>query len=550
MINPAEVHDQLQNIHRNRNLYIWVPNSLLILSSTYFHRNEFLQGDLWWIALGCVLLAVGMRAFLFQRYFEEWKKNRLSAHVLNYSSLVMLTGGWMLHFWAVRLIYGGESTELSHTMIFVAGLIAGANVSLSVHRPSFVLYVTVMCLVPICSFLTDGSQDNNYVVFFILVFYFFNLYNVQTAFQQLKRSVENEILARTEKERQANLIDTVPGFVGMVNDKGIFTMANHTTLTAYPGIIGKKLGEVDPNNNWEKSIIDFMQSDRNSVVSEEKSIMNGKTIHALMNLQKVAEGVIIVSLMTNELVEAREQLREQEAKAQYSARLASLGEVAAGIAHEINNPLTIIQGSSSILSKIVSQEPVDKEMLKTLTSKIINTTERITKIVKSLKNLSRKGDNDPVSLVELNKIIEQCLDVTRERLNHLEIRFIVPDFKQPAYFKGRDVQISQVMVNLISNSVDAVKSLEERWIKITYEVTAEHLVILISDSGRGIGEHIRTRIMEPFFTTKDVNQGTGLGLSISKSIIESHGGTLVYDDQAANTTFRISLPLPDNATLE
>ena len=167
----------------------------------------------------------------------------------------------------------------------------------------------------------------------------------------------------------------------------------------------------------------------------------------------------------------------------------------------LNNPLTIIQGSSSIISKVVDQEPLDKEMLKALTGKIISTTERITKIVKSLKNLSRKGDNDPITDVDLQNIIDQCLGITGQRITHQEIQLILPEFSEPIYFKSREVQISQAIVNLLANAVDAVKPLSERWIKLSYKTTDNELIISIIDSG-GIPETVRARIMEPLLPLK------------------------------------------------
>ena len=177
-----------------------------------------------------------------------------------------------------------------------------------------------------------------------------------------------------------------------------------------------------------------------------------------------------------------------------------------------------------------------------LTDKIIKTTDRISRTIKSLKSLSRKGDNDPLAEVNFEQLLETCLDICRQRFTHHQIELILPTCSKVTTFLAREVQLSQVLVNLLGNAIDAVKLLDERWVKIDYKQTEKNFEIVVTDSGKGIPPEIVAKIMDPFFTTKDVNQGTGLGLSISKTIIEDHGGELTYVSEAANTTFRISLP--------
>ena len=107
----------------------------------------------------------------------------------------------------------------------------------------------------------------------------------------------------------------------------------------------------------------------------------------------------------------------------------------------------------------------------------------------------------------------------------------------------KPTQLSQVFMNLINNSIDAIENLPDPWIKIESEVTPDqYIMIRFTDSGNGIPHHIVEKIMQPFFTTKEIGKGTGLGLSISKGIIEEHKGQFSYDENALNTTFEIKIP--------
>jgi len=253
-------------------------------------------------------------------------------------------------------------------------------------------------------------------------------------------------------------------------------------------------------------------------------------------------GMAIAILPITDLVKTRNELKIQEAKAYYSAKLASLGEVAAGIAHEVNNPLTIIEGAATIIDMNVSGNEMDLEVVQKMSKKIMHTTQRINKLVKSLKKLSRKDSFEPFEKVSLQSIIEPSLEIMQAKLkcNRIDIK-VTSDFSE-VFVEGREVELSQVVMNLISNAADAVENQDQRWIELKHHANEDWCDILVTDSGRGVPLEIQSKIMEPFFTTKDPNKGTGLGLSISKSIVEKHFGELSLMHSEPNTTFRVRLP--------
>ncbi len=244
--------------------------------------------------------------------------------------------------------------------------------------------------------------------------------------------------------------------------------------------------------------------------------------------------------MTIEHVQA-ETIRQQQMQMVQSAKMASLGEMASGIAHEINNPLAIIQGKAAHLKSLISAEQLSGPKLATELDKIELTSKRISKIIKGLRSFSRNAAKDPFSLVQFPTIVDDTLELCRERFKSalIEIRTQL-EYRESIYC--RSAQIGQVLLNLLNNSYDAVLGQENAWVEIRCRESRSGVQISIVDSGPGISTEISEKIMEPFFTTKAVGKGTGLGLSISKGIVEEHQGQLWLDKNSENTCFMIEIP--------
>lgn len=224
------------------------------------------------------------------------------------------------------------------------------------------------------------------------------------------------------------------------------------------------------------------------------------------------------------------------------SKLSSLGIVASGIAHEINNPLTIISGRvSQLLAELDAIEGAVSNKKASLHS-IKENAERIAQIIKALKVFSGDESKVAVSKILITNTIYNAYQLCRLRMKKHKVEFIVPETSGSLEFTGKEVQLLQVLVNLIGNAIDAVKALPERWIKIESLDQGTNIRINVMDSGKGISPTIRERIMIPFFTTKEVGKGTGLGLCLSKGFIEEMGGVLFLDDNASNTCFSFIIP--------
>lgn len=543
MDNNLLVEDELHKTHHKRNRVGYFTNPLSLIVSVYF-QSELLEFDVrWYAALILVLGGSALRILVGETFFDQWKRNVSWARNLNILTFFFIALGWSLHFADVHYHYGPSSNNVSYTLLIIAAFVAGSSTSLIADRSSYYTFVLTLIVGTVATFLSDPHWTNAFVVLNIILYAVFSLGNYKLGHQQLVELIESRIRSQSESERLKNIINTVPGFVGLIDKDLVCYMANQTTIDLYPKIIGAKIGTIDPDSGWENFIIQFMHSDKKSDVSEQQTVVNGEKLYALLNVTKTPEaGAIIVSIVTTELVLAREKLKEQEAKAHYSARLASLGEMAAGIAHEINNPLTIIQGSANIVKRLLDSEPLDKETLKLMNSKIYETSDRISKTIKSLKALSRNGENDPKTVVSIPHMLKICTDISESRFRQNRVDLKIPESIPEYSVIGREVQLSQVMVNLLGNALDAVKNLEEKWVEVRIEKNEEFIDLLVIDSGTGIPPEIQNKIMDPFFTTKDVNEGTGLGLSISKQIIKDHDGELSLLPDESHTTFRVRLP--------
>ncbi|APJ03853.1 sensor histidine kinase [Silvanigrella aquatica] len=240
--------------------------------------------------------------------------------------------------------------------------------------------------------------------------------------------------------------------------------------------------------------------------------------------------------------EALISLSNLQSKLISSSKMSALGEMAGGVAHEINTPLGVITLRASQIKRVLSKEPINLETIKNYIDIIENVAQQIAKIVLGLRSFSRSGDQDKFVLTPLRSIFDNTFILCSERLKQREVTLIDELKDNNISLMCRSVQISQVILNLINNACDALLNQNEKWIKISVIETNSIIKISVMNSGTKIAKDVQEKLMQPFFTTKDIGEGTGLGLSISKGIIESHGGLLYLDPSSDHTEFIMELP--------
>jgi nitrogen-specific signal transduction histidine kinase len=238
---------------------------------------------------------------------------------------------------------------------------------------------------------------------------------------------------------------------------------------------------------------------------------------------------------TNEVL-LEKSVEMERAIAAQSAKMASLGLMSAGVAHEINNPLAVISGL------IGSLEGSNLNDLTTKIEKINHAVDRIVQIVKGLRRFSRSNFSLKRENISLAKILRESIAMTEIKASRHKVPFELA-IETDRSFYCDEIEIEQVFVNLFNNAIDAVKQSSVRWVKVRLYESNDALALRVSDSGTGVTPEVESRLFDPFFTTKQIGEGTGLGLSIAKGIVESYSGKLNFISGEKNTTFEILFPL-------
>jgi C4-dicarboxylate-specific signal transduction histidine kinase len=226
-----------------------------------------------------------------------------------------------------------------------------------------------------------------------------------------------------------------------------------------------------------------------------------------------------------------------------SSRLASLGEMAAGLAHEINNPLAVIIGRAEIITNAIKHgSATDLDVTNTV-SKINEMAMRIAKIVTSMRKISKESHHEIINSTNLFGVVEDVLNVVSERLRNMSIEIDYSKLDRQLNVMANFTQLSQVIINLMNNAVDELdkQNVDQRKIWLETEVKNHIIFLKIMDSGSGIPPVVREKIFQPFYTTKEIGKGTGLGLSISKNLMVEMGGDLELSPDLNRTCFILKL---------
>ena len=234
-------------------------------------------------------------------------------------------------------------------------------------------------------------------------------------------------------------------------------------------------------------------------------------------------------------ITARVRLEEQ---LQLSERMASVGLLAAGVAHEVNTPLTGISSYTQMLIEGAEPDDARLEVLKKIERQVF----RATRIVNGLLNLSRPGQAEATGPVDVNGVMNDVLVLVEHQLRTSNIRIRRELSKAPTVAQGVEGKLQQVFLNLILNARDAMPN--GGWLSIRSRIEDDRAVIDVADTGAGIANADLSRIYDPFFTTKAVGRGTGLGLSIVYSVVQEHRGTIDCRTGSGGTRFTVTLPAP------
>jgi PAS domain S-box-containing protein len=241
-------------------------------------------------------------------------------------------------------------------------------------------------------------------------------------------------------------------------------------------------------------------------------------------------------LLQSTLQKMSEELESAQASLIQSAKMSALGEMAGGIAHEINTPLAAIK---IFAQKIARSDVSDKDAYSA--TRISETASKIGKIITGLKSFARNAEMEDFVEIPFKNLLDNVFILCQNRFQNHGVILDLQDLPDIT-LSCRPIQIEQVFMNLLNNAFDATEESEQKIITLsTHFIPGEDLRFSISNQGELIPEEIRAKIMDPFFTTKPIGKGTGLGLSISLGILKSHGGDLILE-AGAPTTFTMVFP--------
>jgi C4-dicarboxylate-specific signal transduction histidine kinase len=283
-----------------------------------------------------------------------------------------------------------------------------------------------------------------------------------------------------------------------------------------------------------RALIHILQDSHDSNLRLERS--RKAMIHIMDDLRET----------TLEMERREQELREKQEQLVQAGKLATLGELTTGVAHELNNPLNNIGLFITNAIDRIELGSVEEEDIRNDLSEALDQVRKATDIISHLRTFGRAAQVtfEPVHLEE---VIERALSLTQEQLRLRQIT-VELDIYSGAVVEGSPIQLEQVFINLVTNARDALTDAAERTIRISCEARPETAVVTFADTGPGIPADLEQRIFDPFFTTKDVGTGTGLGLSITYGIIQDHGGTIsVESSPGGGACFAVELPLAAEA---
>ena len=257
----------------------------------------------------------------------------------------------------------------------------------------------------------------------------------------------------------------------------------------------------------------------------------------------IKRDLISPELMERVLIHAREK-RQMEYLVSMNSKLAVVGELAANLTHELNNPLAVVHGRLSQLKDFYKRNShLEHQKVSKITDSMDRSLDQMIKIIKSNFRFSRGNNCDLISEVHLSKIVKEAIDLITYKADKTGVALSVEiNTDSEPSVECYPTEISQVFVNLLNNACDAASELEERWVKVVITTTDIDVEVRVIDSGNAISSQQFRKFSDPFFTSKKLGKGSGLGLGISHKIIDKHSGLFDIDPNHKNACFLVKLP--------
>ncbi len=395
-------------------------------------------------------------------------------------------------------------------------------------------------------FLSSVPQSKTFALI-LLFFALFILYQGNSTYKNWSDLERTKFSLEAEKNQLRTFVDEIPGAAAWLSEDLKIYGANQTFLDMLASHHEAVFSEI---KNQTSLFLASKDGDLSTQIEIDiEGALRTFSLHLKRYQYKNETCIFLIMMDIQEQITLAQSLEEQRAKSLQASRLASLGEMAGGIAHEINNPLAIIQGRTRQIEQILERS-LNKSNTQDLsaiqveltekTKSIIKTVDRITKIIRGLKAFSRDGSADAMEVTSANAIIEDTLVFCNEKFRNSGVELDVKPAGQVLLISCQPQQISQVLLNLLNNAFDAQISNDIKKISVEVLSANDFIKFRVSDYGEGV--KFPEKLFQAFFTTKPVGQGTGLGLSISYGIVKKHQGNMYLESPQNPTSICFEIP--------
>jgi PAS domain S-box-containing protein len=367
---------------------------------------------------------------------------------------------------------------------------------------------------------------------------------------ELQREVDHTTAdLRRSREQYKSVVENARDFIFLLDEKGTFISANTSAARAFgtpaAGMRGKSLSELfEPEDAAAifSQVHDAVDSRKSSEVKSAVRIKDRVywlSTHFVPVFGEDGRTVDRVLVMARDITE-RQRIEEQLYQTE---KLASLGTLSAGVAHEINNPLGVILGFTEILLDRIPPESKEHEILKTIERQGLNAKRIVEKLMTYARQPAKQEE-----FTDLNKDVEMVLSLLQNNLLTNKVELDLRLARELPRVHGDSGELQQVFINLVNNAVAAMPKGGKLSVLTRVNPYSHMVEAIFADNGTGIPKEIADRIFDPFFTTKKVGEGTGLGLSVSYAIVNKYGGNIRFETRLQEadggnqgTTFFVTL---------
>lgn len=339
------------------------------------------------------------------------------------------------------------------------------------------------------------------------------------------------------------MIENFPGMTALIDENLRCIEVNESYVKNFNMFLSdfknKKWGFhfLNSQPNAPEIIENFMNSNEQNTHFESSIEFNDKTQHVMIickkNNQNKTAIVTCIDLTYDKQLEQRNI---------NTSKMSSIGEMAGGIAHEVNNPLTVISTQAQLLKMSIDNERFNIDFLNKSIELILRGSQRISSIIGKLKTFALNDQFQSPINISIKQLIDETMIFCKTKFKTQHVLVYYDHLSEDICIECYPHQLVQVLLNLFNNSYEAMENLNEKWIKIEAIEKNSKVEISITDSGHGISEKNQQRLFQPFFSTKNAAYGTGLGLSNALGYVQFHNGRIHYDKSSKNTRFIIELP--------